>query len=240
MAYVDSQVDTSGQGTENSDNQSQAQSPSLDPNAARQYVLDKISSGEAGSYNELYGGGHFNDYSDHPDVHMLTPTGEKTSAAGKYQFITPTWKAEQAKLGLKDFGPASQDAAAWDLATTTYKQQTGRDLASDAAQKNVNWSALGGQWTSLAGPSKTQSEHIRPPTNDLALPPSPAGSGNSSSAAWLPQGGTAQPGGLQLSPQMKKAMALTWLKSSMANVKLQPVDYDPFAVENAGKGVPGA
>lgn len=38
--------------------------------------------------------------------------GEKSTAAGKYQINLPTWKLCQRALGLRDFTPASQDAAA--------------------------------------------------------------------------------------------------------------------------------
>lgn len=185
---------------------------------ARQYVLDRIASGEATRYNELFGGGSFNSYDSHPNIHIPIPgrPGWTSSAAGRYQFITPTWQAEANKLGLKDFGPKNQDAAAWDLAQTTYKQQTGRDLIADAKERNVNWSALGGQWASLAGKSGTLSEHPTPAQR--------AAEGSSASAGGGPAGGPA--GGAST----KRLLALMMLQSSLNNVRLQPVDYNPFAL----------
>lgn len=38
--------------------------------------------------------------------------GKRSTAAGRYQIIRPTWEACRRALGLQDFGPASQDAAA--------------------------------------------------------------------------------------------------------------------------------
>jgi hypothetical protein len=75
-----------------------------------------------------------------------------SSAAGKYQFIKGTWDTEQKKLGLKDFSPDNQDRAAWDLAKTTYKEQTGKDLSTALQRGDTDVGpSLHGQWTSLPG-----------------------------------------------------------------------------------------
>ena len=122
---------------------------------ARQQVLNKIRSGEANSYNEIYGGHTFTSFADHPRIAVPIQSGpnagKTSSAAGMYQFIGTPWDQQAKKLGLKDFSPDSQDAAAWDLAKTTYLGATGRSLVADAQAGNVNWSALGGQWESLKG-----------------------------------------------------------------------------------------
>lgn len=53
---------------------------------------------------------------DHPRTfHTFTRTDGKksrTSAAGRYQFLSRTWDDMAGKLGLTDFGPESQDLAA--------------------------------------------------------------------------------------------------------------------------------
>jgi lysozyme len=82
-------------------------------------------------YRVCYGYWHTIDsLSDHPAItrewrgEVLTATmcinaglspGCKSTAAGAYQIIRPTWERLRASLGLPDFGPQSQDAAAVEL-----------------------------------------------------------------------------------------------------------------------------
>lgn len=83
-------------------------------------------------YRTLFGGSLFSDFSDHPRQakQFTDKTGQRlwTSAAGAYQFmaVSPipgtanstkvnTWDRIAARLGLADFSPASQDAAAIEL-----------------------------------------------------------------------------------------------------------------------------
>jgi muramidase (phage lysozyme) len=91
------------------------------------------SEGTAGpdGYRTLFGGSKFSGWADHPRVakQFTDKAGRRlwTSAAGAYQFmaISPipgggstkvnTWDRLKAKLGLDDFSPASQDAAAVEL-----------------------------------------------------------------------------------------------------------------------------
>lgn len=85
----------------------------------------------ANGYRTLFGGGLFNGYADHPRIakRFIDKQGRTlwTSAAGAYQFlaISPlpsggktkvdTWDRLKQKLGLPDFSPSSQDAAAIEL-----------------------------------------------------------------------------------------------------------------------------
>lgn len=73
-----------------------------------------------GDYAILYGGGHFYDYSTHPNIHVpfYNPvrSGEQgvpndySTAAGAYQINHPTWLLWSAVPGApSDFSPASQD-----------------------------------------------------------------------------------------------------------------------------------
>lgn len=127
-------------------------------------LLDSIARTEsAGRYNVRYGGKGdvtFQGFGDHPRIaEPITSgpdVGKTSTAAGRYQFIQGTWDAQAKKLGLKDFSPANQDAAAWDLAQTEYKNKTGKDLltvlrSGDAAAINDVPRQLSGQWSSLPG-----------------------------------------------------------------------------------------
>jgi muramidase (phage lysozyme) len=67
------------------------------------------------SYRVMFGGGLAPDLKQHPDK-VITGGGYSSSAAGAYQFLTPTWQQQQKKLGLQSFGPVEQDIAALDLA----------------------------------------------------------------------------------------------------------------------------
>ena len=61
-------------------------------------------------YTTMFGGGQFTDLSKHPD--QAISAGRYTStAAGKYQFLTPTWNEAKNALDLKDFSPESQEKA---------------------------------------------------------------------------------------------------------------------------------
>jgi muramidase (phage lysozyme) len=70
-------------------------------------------------YNTLFGGGKVDSLTDHPrqlfDFTETTGRPNKTTAAGRYQFLSNTWDEQAKKLGLQDFGPQSQDLAAINL-----------------------------------------------------------------------------------------------------------------------------
>src|SRR4051812_9069495 len=59
-------------------------------------------------YKTLVGGGTFDDFSHHPRIYKAK---YKSTAAGAYQFIYPTWKGDAKDLQLPDFSPNSQDIA---------------------------------------------------------------------------------------------------------------------------------
>lgn len=91
-----------------------------DPNV--QKFLNLISQAEGTDthgYNTLFGGGRVESLADHPrqlfDFKETTGNPNKTSAAGRYQFLQGTWDEQAKKLGLPDFGPQSQDLAAVNL-----------------------------------------------------------------------------------------------------------------------------
>ena len=129
-------------------------------------LLDTIAGPEsAGRYDVIYGGKRFTDFSQHPNQAVQIQTGpnakRSSSAAGRYQFLKGTWDEQAKKLGLKDFSPASQDAAAWNLAQEVYMKKTGNDL--NAVLRSGDMGAIGnvgktlaGTWTSLPGGIESQ------------------------------------------------------------------------------------
>lgn len=80
--------------------------------------LDMIAFAEgtasANGYRMLFGHQLFNSFADHPRVYVPF-RNTTTSAAGRYQILARTWDVLKARLGLRDFSPASQDAAAIEL-----------------------------------------------------------------------------------------------------------------------------
>jgi hypothetical protein len=90
----------------------------------------------------MFTGKRFNDLRRHPDIVNKSP-GYASSAAGAYQFVTPTWRGVSQQEGLKDFGPRSQDLGALRLI-----RQRGVDPARDPitpqtiAKLAPEWAAL--------------------------------------------------------------------------------------------------
>jgi hypothetical protein len=102
--------------------------------SANQAAFLKTISGpgiEGADYNTIVGGSKFSDFSKHPGVVGVRTSLGPSTAAGRYQFTKSTWGPLAAKLGLKDFSPASQDKAALYLASVDYKRRTGRDFNTD-------------------------------------------------------------------------------------------------------------
>lgn len=143
--------------------------------------LDMIAAAEGTTkhgYNTLFGGGKFENLQDHPrqlfDFTETTGRKNKTSAAGRYQFLSNTWDEQAKKLGLPDFGEQSQDLAAINLLRE-------RGILPDVLQGN--WEAAvkksGPIWASLPSspyPQPRQSElfvmgQLNNPRNRVASGP---------------------------------------------------------------------
>jgi muramidase (phage lysozyme) len=81
-------------------------------------MLDLIAQTEGvkWGYNTLFGNQKIDNLSAHPNLKkQFKQTDGKinyTTAAGRYQFIKPTWDGLVSQLGLKDFSPRSQDIGA--------------------------------------------------------------------------------------------------------------------------------
>lgn len=115
------------------------------------YAEGTIGRGQDG-YNILFGGGTFNGYEDHPRVRVPFRNTYST-AAGRYQLLSRTWDALRARLGLPDFGPASQDACAVELIR---ERGALRDVQAGRVAQAVGKVAK--VWASLPGAGYDQPE----------------------------------------------------------------------------------
>ena len=105
-------------------------------------------------YRTIVGGSLFDDYSDHPRIKVwINRINDYSSAAGAYQIIQRTWNGVQAKLGLPDFSPASQDLACIEL----IRQRGGLRLAMNG-QFAAAVEKCKKEWASLPGAGYGQRE----------------------------------------------------------------------------------
>lgn len=135
----------------------------------------RYAEGTAGTngYRTLFGGSLFNSYTDHPRIAKQFTDGQGrrlwTTAAGAYQFlaVSPipgggstkvnTWDRIKKKLGLFDFSPASQDAAALELI-----REAGALPAVRSGDFATAVSKVRGIWASLPGAGYAQPEKTLP------------------------------------------------------------------------------
>ena len=160
---------------------------------------------EGANYNTMFGGGTFDTSKGwkHPDK-VITSGGYSSSAAGRYQFLTPTWELAAKALNLKDFSPESQDKAALYL-----MKKRGVNPSKPLSERDIY--KLGGEWASLPGggygqsrvsakkalqiyqeqlktqtpaqaPGQAQSTQKPSAPNQSMIPPPPRGGGGASKA----------------------------------------------------------
>lgn len=80
-------------------------------------------------------------------------TGCKSTAAGAYQFLKPTWEGLKSKLNLPDFSPKSQDLAAIELINEKGAIQ---DIVAGQIQTALK--KVSKVWASIAGAGYGQPE----------------------------------------------------------------------------------
>lgn len=102
-----------------------------------------------GDYSIIYGGQHFNDFSQHPNVRVpfFNPKTQKmdySTAAGAYQINRPTWLMLNAISSFADFGKESQD-----LAAVLLLRRSGALSAIIAGDIQGALKAASGTWASL-------------------------------------------------------------------------------------------
>lgn len=120
-----------------------------DPNVRKFLDLLAYTEGTQGNgYHTAFGGGRLASLADHPrKMHTFRQTNgktNKTSAAGRYQFLGKTWDTLAKQYGFKDFGAENQDLGA--IALLAQNGALPHILAGNMA-KAV--SKAGGTWASL-------------------------------------------------------------------------------------------
>lgn len=87
------------------------------PNVRKFLDLLAYTEGTQGNgYHTAFGGGRLSSLADHPrylkSFRQTNGKTNKTSAAGRYQFLKGTWDGLARQYGLTDFGPRNQDLGA--------------------------------------------------------------------------------------------------------------------------------
>lgn len=118
---------------------------SLHPNMKAFLMMIRVGEGtsDANGYRRLFGGELFNDFSKHPNK-VVSKSGYNSTAAGAYQILYRTWLMVSVKLGLDDFSPQSQDAAAVELIRNrgALELVLNGKLNEAIAKTNKEWASL--------------------------------------------------------------------------------------------------
>ena len=111
----------------------------------------RIAEGTGGidGYRMLVGGGLFFSFADHPrKVITITSNGKqiKSSAAGAFQIIAPTWDGLRRQINFPDFSPENQDNAAIQLIREKGALEDVKAGRFDAAVSKVRaiWASMPG------------------------------------------------------------------------------------------------
>lgn len=174
------------------------------PNVQRGLATIKATEGTTkNGYATAFGGGKLPSLDAHPGktygFKETTGKKNKTTAAGAYQFLSRTWKSMASKLGLKDFGPLSQDIAALGLIDQAggLKALIAGDIKGFVSKVNGVWASLPG--APYAQPTKSWNfvdrawnNALNPATTAISTPKSATGGLFSSTLTAAPQGFTPQ------------------------------------------------
>lgn len=110
-------------------------------------IREGESSQTEAAYRTIVGGGQVSDLTDHPRQRVyVEPLNVWSTAAGAYQFLERTWDGCVRALGLADFQPQSQDAAAVYLIRG---RQALDDVLAGRVQDAIRKCAR--EWASLPG-----------------------------------------------------------------------------------------
>lgn len=116
---------------------------------------------EGNGYRTAFGGGRLSNLGDHPrymkSFKQQNGKINKTSAAGRYQFLSSTWDSVAKKYGLNDFGPQSQDLGA--IALLAQNGALGSilkgDMTTAVRKSGSTWASLPTAPASYSQPTKS-------------------------------------------------------------------------------------
>jgi lysozyme len=96
-------------------------------------------------YNELFGFTNFKGYDAHPNI-LIKSKNYRSTAAGRYQILKPTWSYLKKKYPELTFSPEDQDTMAWILIKEQGAKQEVLDGKWEAAIAKTNdcWASLPG------------------------------------------------------------------------------------------------
>jgi muramidase (phage lysozyme) len=121
--------------------------------------LIAFSEGTHDKYNISFGHSKFTSFKDHPRV-IHCQSGYCSDAAGRYQFLSGTWKAISKKHSLKDFSPKNQDLAAIEKIKERGAYQL---IVNDEAEKAIY--KLSKEWSSF--PTKSGKSYYSQPSRRI-------------------------------------------------------------------------
>ena len=122
-------------------------------------LLDTIAGAEGADYNTLYGGETFSDFSQHPCLVMYA-YGRKSTAAGRYQFVYPTYRELREEKGLfSSFDEEEQDKAALYLIQKKGVTQELLKKSIETGDFNPIWDRLAPTWASFPTSRNSRGKH---------------------------------------------------------------------------------
>ena len=175
----------------------------VSPNARRWLNLISFAEGTYGKsgprYDVTFGYTPIKDLSKHPD-RVVRSGGYSSAAAGAYQFMPSTWQRAASAVGVKDFGPRSQDLAALQL-------MRWRGVDPDKASISPeNIAKLSGEWASLPT-AKGVSAYGQPSKSFDKL----LSFAQSQGASVVPQGTSGSQGGVNAEGALAQALLGSYL-----------------------------
>ncbi|WP_286707992.1 glycoside hydrolase family 104 protein [Psychrobacter sp. UBA2514] len=116
---------------------------------------------EGNGYHTAFGGGRLGSLNDHPrylkTFKQQNGKTNKTSAAGRYQFLKSTWDGLAKQYGLSDFGPKNQDLGA--VALLAQNGALGSilkgDMTTAVRKSGATWASLPTAPASYSQPTKS-------------------------------------------------------------------------------------